>query len=218
MIRRSPLLSAYAPSAFELGEVYGMQIALRATAQGLQSNFLADLSALRRRLFIGAGAAQWLDQHDIPTPVRLLEYTELDEGAIIVRLHRQQYLLVDGVQNSSYDALLDLPESRDDNVLILAHEAAEIACGGPHVAAVMAEFCAMDLGTVGENVWLPTRFAHCEVALRRVDFPAHYRIVCSPADARFLFGVLEEVTLERGGVIVGFDDFHALANWEDETS
>jgi len=194
-----------------------MSIALHAKLDGVRIDYVADLSALRRRLFVGRAAPRWLAERNIVVPSGLLEYSELDTGAVIVRLHRHQYLLIDGVDNSPYNDLFALEPGRHDDVLVVAYEAAEMACGGPHVDELVAELCPMDIVGVEGNTWIATRFAHCELALRRLELPAHYRVLCSPADARFVFGILREVTLERDGAVLGFDDYRALLNRGDRT-
>ena len=217
MMRQSPLLALYAGTDFEIGETHGMSIALRTKKDEPRADYVADLSALRRRLFVGHAVPEWLAQHNISVPRRLLEYNQLDNGAVIVRLHRQQYLLIDGVEDSSYDDIFAIEQRRHGDVLVVAYEAAEIAFGGPHVDTLVAELCPMDIANKGPNCWIATRFAHCELALRRLDEPAHYRVLCSPADARFVFGILCEVTLERDGAVLGFDDYRALLNRGDRT-
>lgn len=194
-----------------------MSIALRARSVSRAENYVADLSALRRRLFVGDAVPSWLARHDISVPDGLLEYRELDLGAVIVRLHRQQYLLIDGVDESPCDELFALEQRRHEDVLVLAYEAAEIACGGPNVDALIAELCPMDIASVDRHSWIATRFAHCELALRRLEEPAHFRVLCSPADARFVFRILCEVTRERDGAVLGFDDYSALLKRGDRT-
>lgn len=209
MLRQSPLLSAYAPNAFEIGAVHDMDVALRARSTEIRADYVADLSALRRRLFVGPNAAKWLAQHRVDAPTGLLEYRDLGSDAVIVRLHRDQYLLIDALDTSPFDELFTLPEGRYDDVVIMAYEAAEIGCGGPHLDTTVAELCPMDVDAVADHVWIATRFAHCEVALRRLHTP-HWRIICTPADARHLFAVLRDVTLERGGATIGFEDYREL--------
>lgn len=195
-----------------------MRIALRAKTARLPADYIADLSAIRRRLFVGRPAAAWLAARDIGVPRGLLEYNELESGAIVVRLHRQQYLLVDGVDGSTYDDIFSLEQGRHDDILVVAFEVAEIACGGPHAEALVAELCPVDIAAAPRKVWTATQLAHCDLALRRIEAPAHYRLVCSVADARFLFGVLAEVTHEREGGVLGFDDYRALINHGDQTA
>ena len=207
MNKQSPLLSAFDDGEFEIGEINRTNIALRTKHSGTSDNYLADVSALRKRLFVGRSAPQWLQAHGITVPHKLLQTTELGGGAIAVRLHRQQYLLIDGLDSAAVGDLFTLVEGRHDDILVLAYEAAELACGGPHVNALLAELCPMDLSTCAPGSWIATRLAHCEVALRRIDDPAHIRIVCTPADAQFLFSVLSRVTQERDGLIVGFEDY-----------
>lgn len=207
MSKRSPLLSAFHESSYEIGERGEMRIALRARSSRVTDNFLADISALRRRLFVGRSAPQWLREHDVIVPEKLLSYKQLNGGATVVRLHRQQYLLTDGLEPEVLEGLFRLEEGRYDNVLVLPYEAAEMACGGPYVTALMAELCPMDLSATKPGSWIATRLAHCEATLRCVDEPLHYRVVCTPADAQFLFGVLSQVTREHDGTILGFDDY-----------
>jgi hypothetical protein len=215
MTRTSPLLSAYPTSHFEHGVANNTKIALRAHRTLPTPNYIADISSIRRRLFVGSNAPGWLKERGIETSDRLFECRALVNGALIVRLHRQQYLLIDTYGVSSYDALFELDEGRDADVLILDYEAAEIACGGPYVADMFSELCPMEIAQVGAATWIATRLAHCEVAIRRQQNPVHDRIICAPADAIFLFGILSTVALERDGAVIGFDDFRALLNSEE---
>ena len=207
MSKRSPLFSAFDKTAYEFGEISDMAIALRAKNSPDSGNYLADLSALRRRLFVGRSVPEWLDGHGVTVPEKLLTCAEIHNGAIAVRLHRQQYLLIDSLDCTLSEGLFELEEGRHDEVLVLPYEAAEMACGGPHIGALMAELCPIDLSMVDDGTWIATRLAHCEAAIRRIGNPLHYRIVCSPADAQFLFGVLSQVTRERDGAILGFNDY-----------
>jgi hypothetical protein len=215
-MRHSPLLQLYPPTDFEIGQTHGMRIALRAKRDPTRAGYVADLSALRRRLFVGRDVPSFLAEQNISAPTGLMEYRELDGGAVIARVHRHQYLLIDGIASASaHDDVFALEAQRHGDVLVVDYEAAEIACGGPHVEAIVAELCPMDVAAVKPNSWIATRFAHCELALRRIEEPSHYRVLCTPADARFVFGILSEVTRERDGAVLGFDDFRALLNRGD---
>ncbi|HCU91069.1 MAG TPA: hypothetical protein DGR97_14050 [Gammaproteobacteria bacterium] len=215
MARQSPLLPLYSAPDFEIGESNGTRIALRTKKKKEWDDYVADLSALRRRLFVGPAVPEWLANHNISAPQGLLKYNNLEKGAVIVRLHRQQYLLIDSVEGSSYDDVFSIEQRRHDGILVIAYEAAEIACGGPHVEDLIAELCPMNVAINEPNSWIATRFAHCELAIRHLAEPSHYRILCSPADARFVFEILFEVTLERDGVALGFNDYRALINLGD---
>lgn len=213
--RYSPVYTMYSPDAFEFGLEHGMRTALRAHQAGIGTNFLADLSALRRRLFVGARVAEWLAERNITVSQNLFECAALEHGAMIVRIHLQQYLLIDSIASAEHtgtaqDGLFSVAQGRSEDTLVLSYDACEMACGGPDVAALMAELCPLDLQIASEHHWVPTRLAHCEVGLRQLSSPHHYRISCSSADARYLFGVLREVTLERAGTIIGLDDYRTL--------
>lgn len=212
MARQSPLLPLYPSPDFEIGEANGTRIALRMKKKKAWYDYVADLSALRRRLFVGHAVPEWLTKHNISVPQGLLKYNSLEKGAVIVRLHRHQYLLIDSVEGSAYDDVFAIEKRRHDDILVIAYEAAEIACGGPHIEDLIAELCPMNVAISEPNSWIATRFAHCELAIRHLAEPPHYRILCSPADARFVFEILCEVTLERDGVALGFNDYRALLN------
>jgi len=205
--RASPVLAHFDQNAFEFGHEQGMRTALRSNQDSIRTNYIADISAFRRRLFIGGETAVWLAANGVENSLGLLESAELDDGAYLVRLHRDQYLLIDGAQAGVSQRLFDYDEGRHDDILIMNYDAAEFACGGPYVGDLVAELCPADVASMPAGSWTSTRIAHCEAALRRLDSPLHYRIVCSNADARFLFGVLGEITLSRDGVMLGTEDY-----------
>ena len=54
-------------------------------------------------------------------------------------LHREQYLMLDDFQSTTFDDIFALDEGRDGNALIMRYEAVEIACGGPRAHELIAE-------------------------------------------------------------------------------
>ncbi len=184
-----------------------MRIAAHRNDGPLGGDYVADLSANPKRLVVGVEAPKWLAEYGIDVPSRLLEYRIIEGGATVVRLHYQQYLLIAGIEAPPL-GMFDLDEGRHGNVLVLDYECAEIAVGGPNLAVLLAELCAMDFAAAPEGIWIATRMAHCEVSLQ-LGRPgdAGCRVICSPADGRFLFGIIKEVINQHAGAVLGFHDY-----------
>ena len=62
-MQHSPLLTLYNDRDFEIGEHRDMRIALRAQQNSIRATYVADVSALRRRLIVGRGAVDCLARH-----------------------------------------------------------------------------------------------------------------------------------------------------------
>ncbi len=219
MLKQSPIIDCFAHAQFQFAGVNGMRIAtLSNVAINKESNndqsvgdYLADLSAVPKRLVVGLEAPVWLAQHGMDAPSGLLQYRQIEDGTTIVRFHHQQYLLISGISAMAglpLGSVFDLDEGRHGNVLVLDYECAEFAVGGPHLAALLAELCPMDFAAAPEGVWIMTRMAHCEVSLRfsRIG-DGECRVMCSPAEGRFLFGIIKEVVNQHAGTVLGFHDY-----------
>jgi|GEM_PF-941086 len=219
MLKQSPIIDCFAHAQFQFAGVNGMRIATRSNvANNKESNndqsvgdYLADLSAVPKRLVVGVEAPVWLAQRGMDAPSGLLQYRQIEDGTTIVRFHHQQYLLISGISIMAglpLGSVFDLDEGRHGNVLVLDYECAEFAVGGPHLAALLAELCPMDFTAAPEGVWIMTRMAHCEVSLRfsRIG-DAECRVMCSPAEGRFLFGIIKEVVNQHAGTVFGFHDY-----------
>ncbi len=220
MLKQSPIIECFAHAEFQFAGVNGMRIATLSNAGINKENnddqsvgdYIADLSAIPKRLVVGVEAPQWLSEFGIDAPSGLLEYRQIEDGTTVVRLHHQQYLLISGTSIMTGlplgSSIFDLDEGRHGNVLVLDYECAEFAIGGPHVGALLAELCPMDLASAPDGVWLVTRMAHCEVSLQLGGGnDAACRVICSPAEGQFLFGIIEEVINEHDGSMFGFHDY-----------
>lgn len=214
--RRSPVLSEFDPGGFEIGIRSGMRCALATKQDSIHTNFLADISALRRRLFVGVAASDLLARNGIDITLGLLDVAVLDHGARLARIHRDQYLLIDGPDGNAVEALFELDPGRHDDVLVLPYDAAEFVCGGPDAGSIIAELCPADLGSASASLWNATRLAHCEAIVHELEEPPHYRIGCSYADAGFLFGVLREIIVSADGVLMGLNDYQSWLKSEEQ--
>ncbi|MGE0483540.1 MAG: 2Fe-2S iron-sulfur cluster-binding protein [Gammaproteobacteria bacterium] len=207
LARRSPALAILGDSGLEVDERAGLRIAARARHGTDTKTYLADLSALRRRLVVGRGAADWLRRHGAPVPSGVQDSLAWGDGGLVVRSHLDQYLVIDAVRPLD-TALFDAPDGRDGDTLVLSPEMAEFALGGTARRTLVEEFCATPLALDGP-FWAQVRFAHCNAALWQfAGHEPHTRILCASADAPFLFEVLRDA-LGADGTVIGFDDYLA---------
>ncbi|MEQ8494853.1 MAG: hypothetical protein RLW42_11660, partial [Gammaproteobacteria bacterium] len=79
-------------------------------------------------------------------------------------------------------------------------------------ATILAELCAAPPDAdAAPPAWRALRLAHCEVALWRVPGALpQWRVLASPADARFLFDTLAGCLAEQGGALATADELPAL--------
>ena len=230
MLKQSPILECFAPEEFQFGGVKGMRIAtVNNNRIGKGSNrgrlfYVADLSVIPKRLVVGVEAPAWLAEFGIDAPRGLLQYGQNEDGTTVVRLHHQQYLLISGISTLAglplATTVFDLEEGRHGNLLVLNYECAEFAIGGPHLTALLAELCPMDLASAPEGVWIATRMAHCEVSLQLGQRSgAQCRVICSPAEGQYLFGIIREVVNQHAGTVCGFHDYLTIVeNGGDQSS
>lgn len=208
----SPLLAEFGADAFTTTVHHGMRIA-GCNVHGYEgANFIVDLSAVPRRLVAGSGASRWLAEQDLLCPSQLHGWAPLGKDGVIAQLHIDQYLVVDQAAAGAAPTLFASPVGRrGPDCLVFRCDMVEIALGGPARSETLAELCAVDADYACEN-WSSVRLAHCEVALwHRIAPVAHTRVLCTAADARYLFGVLRECMQSAHGEVIGFDDFLRLS-------
>ena len=212
MSRLSPLaeLSTATHKDLSLGSVSNMRIV--ATSLYIAGkNILCDLSAIRKRIVIGSTATNWLSEHTGACPSTLFETKALEAGAFVVRIHRDQYILVDGYNTERFDEVFTLPTGRHGDVLLLDYECAEIVLAGPQVDDITSELCPMPMSDIAAGYWCATRMAHADVVILPIDFPTrHYRILMTPADARFVYKIFNDAVFECGGTQIGYHNY-----WQD---
>ena len=209
MTRRSPLaeISIATHQNLSLGNVSNMSI-VATSGYAPEQNILCDLSATRKRIVIGATAANWLSEHTGSCPSSLFETKSLEAGAFVVRIHRDQYILVDGYNTERFDEFFTLPTGRHGDALLLDYECAEIALAGPQVEDIVSELCPMPMTDIAAGYWCATRMAHADVIILPVDSPTrHYRIITTPADARFVYEVFNDAVVERDGTQIGYHNY-----------
>ncbi|MCB1748150.1 MAG: aminomethyltransferase family protein, partial [Gammaproteobacteria bacterium] len=205
--RTSPVLAATKTDTLESGERAGLRIITRNPHARPAPLYLADLSALRQRLVVGRGAADWLRGHGAPLPAGLQDSAAWAEDGLVVHGHVDQYLALEGMAPLE-STLFDAPCGRHGETLVVLPDLAVLVLGGAARHALLAEFCATPL-PLARAFWRQVRFAHCNAALwQGAAGLAHTRILCQGADAPFLFTVLREA-LGADGEVIGFDDYRA---------
>lgn len=183
----------------------GMRMATGGPALVAGGNALVDLSAVPRRLVVGPGAADWVSRHTGLRPGAMF-LISTGEGGCCVRLHQQQYLLIGALHASAAPGWLDAQSATD--ALVLPYECAEFALLGPCREPVLRELSTLRPDAIVPGRWVAARLAHADIGLRTVDDPqTHWRIVCSPADAHYLYGVVSELVREHDGVVTTFDAY-----------
>ena len=209
MKKQSPLMapSLARDATLTVGVEAGMEIVLD-SPHATDKTFLCDLSAIRKRLVVGRGAAACLGEHIQSVPEKMFVVEVLPENALAIRIHRQQWLLIDGYQSSRYDELFMMPTGAHGEVLLLDYECTEIAVGGPQVGAIMSELCPLPLHDLQAQFWCATRMAHTDVVVIANDTPKrHYRVLTTPADARFVYAILLDTLQDLGGAQIGFEQY-----------
>lgn len=199
----SPVLRHYAGLS-ETVVSDGMQVASGGPGIDTARDVLVDLSALGKRLLVGRGAYNWLQSEFGGAPDELFACVKTVAGADVVQLHYGQYLVIDPVSGDA-PGLDAVPP---DGVVMLPYDALEFALLGPHLDKLYTELSATDPDRLATDRWYPTRFAHAEVGVRLIDVPVrHLRVVASPADADFLFGVVNEMVSAEGGALTTLDAY-----------
>ena len=212
MRKRSPLsaVSLDRRSGLKLGVKERMEI-VTASSNPVEKTFLCDLSAIRKRLVVGDGAKAWLAEHIERVPENIFQAETLSEDALVIRIHRNQWVLIDGNAVSRYDEVFTMPTGAHGEVLLLDYECVDLALGGPQVDMIMSEFCPLPMDEIEAHFWCTTRMAHTDVVVIPYDLPnRHYRVIATPADARFLYDIFSSALDDLGGVQIGFEQY-----WQD---
>lgn len=209
--KRSPVIAAFDSTQFDFGTINDTQIVMSAQGTINAVGFIADVSAVDKRMIAGAGARQLLESCNIDAPQQLLRWRSLQDDGAVAYVHRNRFIVIAPSQSGHRSELFDLPAGAQGDALILPYEAGDFALGGPASQAAISELCAMNVADTLDDAWIATRLANCEVALRRLRRGVvDYRLLCTPADAAFLFGILVDAVEEHGGSTAGFSDYLGL--------
>ena len=206
-MRVSPLVGKFDSAKFTFGFAHGMTIALARRQRTSFEDYLVDLSAYPKILLVGEGAPDLLKSCDLQVPSLCTRYSN-GRGQWVACVSPTRYLM------SGDDESINSPSSvgatAGPAVTVLPHDMVELALGGACVPAILAELTALDFTQFGANAWIPAVFAGIDVALYRARRADELRVLCAPADGPYLFETLTTLMRERGGAVIGINEYETL--------
>ena len=170
-----------------------------AVPAGSWTNALADLGATPARLVCGEDAIPWLRGQGIPVPEQEQGWWDARDGALVMRIHPGQVLVVESARGES----LRLEAGRAaERTLVFDHCVAAFGLRGPWVEDVFAELCAAPRSGTSDR-WRSLRFARLDVILGMSPTPGGWlRVFCEPAEATYLHDVLRHCLDDARGEVL----------------
>lgn len=198
--RAAALLARYAAGA-TLGDVAGMHTGLSVPGAAAFLNWLAELTPIARVLVLGPGAAVALRAAGLAAPPLLGVTVTADIS--VAQIAPGQYLA-----SAAAASAQSLPAfERSLAVLVLPVEYAEFALGGPAITGLIAEICTADATAPSASGWFATQICGLDAAL--VRDARGWRVLCAPAEAPWLGGVLLDLIESQRGGLIGYNDYLA---------
>ena len=204
MMRASPLHDCLARLETKWGRLNDMPIASIAGAETNTSLQLLDLSALRRTGLKGPGAASWLQSRNVHVPERANSWSNLEDGGLIARLGRSEFLLEDAPRGVVVSGVADALVTPATGVYPVLRQDAALMVRGEAVHELLAQTCSIDLSAdaLEERAVSLTMMAGISVIVIDVS-SAHaapcYRIWCDGTYGAYLWETLLEIAVELGG-------------------
>jgi sarcosine oxidase subunit gamma len=207
-MRTSPLHDCLARLDTVWGRLNDMPVALRAGGEAMSAVQLFDLCALHRTGLKGTGAAPWLQSRSVGVPERANCWCGLQDGALIARLGRSEFLIEDGPRGTAVSSICDALATPVSGVYPVLRQDAALMLRGEAAPEVLAQTCGIDLsgGALEERAVSLTTMAGISVIIIDVS-SAHalpcYRIWCDGTYGRYLWETLLEIAIELGGGAAG---------------
>lgn len=205
-MRVSPLIGKFDSAEFTFGDAHGMRVALARHQPTAFDDYLADLSAYPKSLLVGEGAPKLVKSYGLQVPSLCTRYTD-GRGRWVACVGPASYLMSE--DRESITSPRSVAAAAEVEVIVLPHDMVELALGGACVPAILSELSVLDLAQFSANAWIPTVLAGIDVALYR-GRSAEYRVLCAPADGRYLFETLTALMRERGGAVIGINEYETL--------
>ena len=205
-MRVSPLVGKFDSAEFAFGDAHGMRVALARRQPTSFDDYLVDLSVYPKILVVGEGAPDLVKSYGLQVPSLCTRYTN-GRGRWVACVGPASYLVSEDCESISSPSSVGTAVEPD--VMVLAHDMVELALGGACVPAILSELSALDLAQFSANAWIPTVLAGIDVALYH-GHGAEYRVLCAPADGMYLFETLTTLMRERGGAVIGIDEYETL--------
>ena len=167
---------------------------------------IADLSFLTRFGVKGAGAATWLESHDIEVPDRANTWSFLPDGAMIARLGLTEFLIEDSLHSSFALRLAEACQTVPAQVYpVLRQDAAIVLCGTA-IQDLLRQTCSVNFQGLSlvENPVILTLMVGVSVTIIPIATD-RYRIWCDGTFGAYLWETLVTIAQELGGGVVGAD-------------
>ncbi len=214
----SPVAFAHALRKPESGEVNGMETALSFAAADVEASraqtlSICDVSNLNRFGVKGPQAADWLQAAKIRLPEATNSWTSQDNGSLVMRLGKSEFLLEDQPDNDLSQTLNATAIEQGSVHKVLRNDAAFIV-SGELTPALFSEVCEIDLdgGALEDNRLVMTVIAGVSATMLKqtLNGQSVYRIWCDGTFGPYLWKTLLGIIEEHGGGPVGFNFYYAL--------
>lgn len=163
---------------------------------------ITDVSNLARYGVKGAQAAAWLAKHGVSIPDAPNTWV-LSGKTLVMRLGSTEFLLEDQAGGETCKKLL-ADTLRVPNVYKVPRADAAYLLAGRAVLDLLSELCALDLreAAMADNAVVMTQVAGISATMLRqtVDGETVYRLWCDGTYGVYMRHVLDEISVELGGV------------------
>ncbi len=208
--RYSPVRHRFPGESIEWKQVLGMDVPSHlgrpiTEKEHAKTLALVDLSVLLKLGIKGAGAAAFLQRHEIVPPEAIQGWGTLKKNSgSIIRLKKDEFFLEDGLQGELLPGIraalaAGLPDCR-----LVERQDAGFVLSGVRSGEVLRETCAVDPGKAGDRV-IMSRIAGVSCMILPLRGSSALRIWCEASYGVYLWDTLAEIVYELGGMIAGLD-------------
>ncbi|MFA6179585.1 MAG: sarcosine oxidase subunit gamma [Candidatus Methylopumilus sp.] len=210
MIKTTPV--SYAPLAPSMGELNGMQVALRFDSESIENARksvlgVTDVSCFQRFSIKGSQAASWLSAQGLALPPENNSWTQAAPDTLVLRLGASEYLVEDQYHGALCQRLRTFDQAATPGAYHVQRGDAAFVLSGSKVLDLLSELCMLDLrdSALPAHSVLMTQLAGISATLLRQQLNGEtvFRIWCDGSYGPYLWGMLLEIAQELGGGAVG---------------
>ena len=214
----SPVAFAYSSRNPSYGVVNDVQTALSFTSLDEekirnQNLSICDVSCLNRTGVKGPQAENWIQSLGTILPHAVNSWTSENNGALVLRLGRGEFLIEDEPENALTGMINEAPVKEGGVHKVVRNDASFIV-SGELTSALFSEVCAIDLdgGALESNRLVMTIIAGVSATMLKQTWNNQpvYRIWCDGTYGPYLWKTLLGITEEYGGGPVGFNFYYTL--------
>lgn len=210
LIKTSPV--TYAPLQPVLGELNGMQVALRFDSESVESARkstlgVTDVSSFQRFAIKGPQAAAWLSAQGLALPPENNSWTLGAPDTLVLRLGGSEFLVEDQYHGAFTQRLRSFDQSATAGAYHVQRGDAAFVLSGSKVQELLSELCMLDLrdAALPAHALVMTQLAGISATILRQPLNGEpvFRIWCDGTYGPYLWGMLLEIAQELGGGAVG---------------